>query len=115
MFADSPKLPVDLMLACTQPNKLRSYPKFVQDSHKQLTSSYTIAKQQLQAQHLWYKCIHDSNGPSESFQVGDRTWLYTLVINQGYTRKFASFWKGPYTVIDKPSEVTYKIQLIGGT
>ena len=33
----------------------------------------------------------------------------------GQTRKFASFWKGPYTVSDKPGEVTYKVQLIGGT
>ena len=82
------------------------YPHFVRDSQKQ---------QQLQAQYLQQKRIHDSNGSSESFQVGDRIWLYTPVVNQGHTRKFASFWKGPYTVIDKPSEVTYKIQLIGGT
>ena len=114
MFGCLPRLPDDLMLACTQPSKPHSYPKFVQDSQKQLTSSYTIAKQQLQAQHL-QKCIQDSNGPSESFQVGGRIWLYTPVVTQGHTRKFASFWKGPYTVIDKPDEVTYKIQLIGGT
>ena len=50
-----------------------------------------------------------------SFQVGDRIWLYSPVVNQGHTRKFASFWKGLYTIIDKPSEVTYKIQLIGDT
>ena len=115
MFGRSPKLPVDLMLARTQPSKLRSYPQFVQDSHKQLTSSYTIAKQQLQAQHLRQKHMHDSSGSSEPFQIGDRVWLYTPVVNQGRTRKFASFWKGPYTIIDKPGEVTYKVQLIGGT
>ena len=34
---------------------------------------------------------------------------------KGNTRKFTSFWKGPYTVIDKPGYVTYKIQLIGAT
>ena len=59
MFGHSPKLPVDLMLARTQPTKLRSYPQFVQDSHKQLTSSYAIAKQQCQAQHMRQKRIHD--------------------------------------------------------
>ena len=37
------------------------------------------------------------------------------MVNQGRTRKFASFQNGPYTVIDKPGEVTYKVQLIGGT
>ena len=52
MFAHSPKLSADLMLVHTQPSELCSYPKFVQDSHKQLTSSYATAKQQLQAQRL---------------------------------------------------------------
>ena len=117
MLGCPPKLPVDLMLACTQPTELRPYPQFIQDSHKQLTSSYAIAKQLLQAQHMWQKRMHDSNGSSEQFQVGDRSrvLLYTPGVSQGHTRKFASFWKGPYTVIDKPGEVTYKVQLIGGT
>ena len=115
IFGRSPKLPVDLMLARTQPTKLRSYPQFIQDLHKQLTSSYAIAKQQCQAQHMQQKCMYDSNGSSEPFQVGDRVWLYTPVVKHGHTRKSALFWKGPYTVIDKPSEVTYKVQLIGGT
>ena len=62
-------------------------------------------------QYLQQKHIHDSNRPSESFQVGNRIWP---VVNQGHIRKFVSFWKGLYTVTDKLGEVTYKIQLIGG-
>lgn len=115
MFARSPNLPVDLMLGRIQPNKLRSYPQFVQASHKQLITSYTITKQHLQAQHLRHKRTHDSHGLAECFQVGDRVWLYTPTVSTGCTKKFAFFWKGPYTIIDKPGEVNYKIQLIGGT
>lgn len=115
MFARSPNLPVDLMLGRIQPGKLRSYPQFVQDSHKQLMTSYTITNQHLRAQHQRHKRIHDSHGLAECFEVGDRVWLYTPVVPQGYTKKFASFWKGPYTIIDKPGEVNYKVQLIGGT
>ena len=37
------------------------------------------------------------------------------MVPKGNTKKFTSFWKGPYTVVDKPGDVTYKIQLIGGT
>ena len=36
-------------------------------------------------------------------------------IKQGRTKKFSSLWKGPYTVIDKTSDVNYKIQLVGTT
>ena len=114
-FARSPNLPVDLMLGRIQSSKLRSYPQFVQDSHKQLRMSYAITKQHLQSQHQRHKHMHDSHGLAECFEVGDRVWLYTPVVPKGRTKKFASFWKGPYTIIDKPGEVNYKIQLIGGT
>ena len=80
-----------------------------------LIQTNVIAKQHFEAQQMRQKCIHDSHGLSECFQVEDRVWLYTPVVPQVRTRKFTSFWKGSYTVIDKPGEVTYKIQLIGGT
>ena len=48
---------------------------------------------------------------------------FVLVIGCGYIhlwclrarQKFTSFWKGPYTIVDKIGEVNYKIQLIGDT
>lgn len=115
MFGRSPQLPIDLILGWIDPSKHRSYPQFVQDAHKQLKTSYAITNQYLQAQHLRQKQFHDSHGFGEPFQVGDRVWLYTPVVSKGNTKKFTSFWKGPYTVVDKPGDVTYKIQLIGGT
>ena len=42
-------------------------------------------------------------------------WLYTPVVRKGNTKKFSSFWKGPYTIVDKVGPVNYKIQLVGGT
>ena len=111
-FDHSPKLPVDLMMAHIQPSKLHSYPQFVWDSHKQLTSSYATAKQQPQAQHLQQKCLRDSNRSSESFQVGNRIWIYIPVVNQGCTRKFSSFWNVHTLLL---ISLTYTVQLIGDT
>ena len=51
----------------------------------------------------------------KEFQAGDRVWLHNPTIPKGNMKKFTSMWKGPYTVIDKPGTVNYKIQLIGGT
>ena len=41
--------------------------------------------------------------------------VYSFVVPTGCTKKFASFWKGPDTILDKSGPVNYKIQLIGGT
>ena len=71
--------------------------------------------QHLRAQHLHNKKLHDKDSTAVPFCVGDRVWLYTPVVPKGKTKKFTSFWKGPYTIVDKTGEVNYKIQLIGGT
>ena len=41
--------------------------------------------------------------------------MYTPVVKQGNTKKFSSFWRSPYAVIDKSGPVNYKVQLIGDT
>ena len=114
-FARSPQLPVDLMLGRVLPTKLHSYPQFVQTAHRQLSASCNLARQHLRVQHLHNKKLHDKHHTAEQLCIGDRVWLYTPVVPKGNTKKFTSCWKGPYTIIDKPGEVTYKIQLIGGT
>lgn len=50
-----------------------------------------------------------------NYEVGDCVWLYTPVVQSGSTKKFSSLWQGPYTIIDKVSLVTYRIQLVGGS
>lgn len=49
----------------------------------------------------------------ENLEVGDRVYLYIPAIQKGTTRKLASLWRGPYTVIDRLGPVNYRIQLIG--
>jgi len=114
-FGRSPQLPVDLMLNRVQASQLKSYPQFVQGAHQQMKLSQSIVREQLQLQQARRKSLHDRHGVAEEFQVGDRVWLYSPAIPQGRTKKLSSLWKGPYTVVDKPGVVNYKIQLIGGT
>ena len=111
-FARSPQLPIDVILGRLQHSKISSCPQFVQAAHHQMKASYTTARECLKAQHARQQRTH---GLSEEFHIGDRVWLYTPVVPKGHTKKFTSFWKGPYTILDKPGPVNYKIQLIGGT
>ena len=46
--------------------------------------------------------------------MGHRVWLYTLAV-KGRSKKLATQWHGPYTIVDKTSSVNYHIQFIGAT
>ena len=45
--------------------------------------------------------------------MGDRVCLYTPAVKEGRSKKQATQWRGPYTIVDNTSSVNYRIQLIG--
>ena len=49
--------------------------------------------------------MKDQTTSGEAFQVGDRVWLFVPAIKKGQTKKFASLWRGQYTIIDKVGPV----------
>ena len=113
-FGCSPQLPIDLMLGCVNKPKLQSYSKLVTQTHQYLTQANSLARKCLTQHHVHQKQVHDSKGTAAELQVGNVVWLYTPVVCKGNTNKF-SFWKGPYTIVDKVGPVNYKLQLVGGT
>ena len=90
-----------------------SCPEFVQDLHRTLKRSFDLTRCRLRAAHLRGKTQYDRHGHHTPFHNGDRVWLFVPAVKPGRTKKFASLWRGPYTVLDKVSPVTYRIQLIG--
>ena len=115
-FGRSPKLPVDRWIGQgdLDDESIQGYPEVVQKVHKRLVVAYTRVRKRLAAAHQKQKSAYDSKNRGESFAVGDRVWLFVPALKRGRTKKLASLWRGPYTVVDKTSPVNYQIQLIGG-
>jgi hypothetical protein len=44
-----------------------------------------------------------------SYKLGDRVWLYNPANKPGLSPKLISKWKGPYIIVQKLSDVSYKI------
>ena len=113
-FGRSPQLPIDVMLGRTTTATSRFYPHFVTQAHQHLTQAYKLARKHISQHHLRQNAVYDSKGTAVALQIGDIVWLHNPVVRQGNT-KFTSFWRGPYTIIDKIGPVNYKLQLLGGT
>ena len=45
-----------------------------------------------------------------SFKPGDLVWLHSPAVGRGLSKKLHKPWTGPYKVVDRLSETTYKIQ-----
>jgi hypothetical protein len=53
--------------------------------------------------------------PLRQFAIGDKVLLYDVTTKVGYSRKLTKRWKGPYTIIEQNSDVTYTIADEKGT
>ena len=51
----------------------------------------------------------DDMVPLKQYQIGDKVLLYDSSTKVGLSRKLTKRWKGPYTIIEQNSEVTYTI------
>lgn len=112
-FGRSPNLPIDIILGSPRA-EVQQLPEYVQKTQTSLKAFFTEVRNQIKAAHLKQKREADKKVNGEMLHVGDRVWLFVPTVKQRQTRKFSSFWRGPYTIIDKVSAVNFKIQLIGG-
>ena len=100
---------------CLSQEERRNIPEYVDDTEKTSQSMFNDIRQRLTEARKQNKIRYDRRVAGEKLVVGDRVWLYVPVVKQGRTRKFATFWRGPYTVIGKVNPYNYRVQLIGMT
>ena len=74
---------------------------------KQLVSAYDTVRQIFKAEHECQKEQYDKKIHGNSYDVGD--WLLNPKVPKNSTTKLFHPWKGPYKVLKKVSECTYRI------
>ena len=116
-FGRSPVLPVDILIGAPVKQKESSYtmPEFVSRLNYSLKHVYSCVRESIKAAHQHNKDRYDQHVTCTHFSIGDQVWLYVPAVKTGQTKKLASLWRGPYTVVDKLSSVNYRIQLLGVT
>ncbi|KAL3853042.1 hypothetical protein ACJMK2_016626 [Sinanodonta woodiana] len=59
---------------------------------------------------LRQKRFYDSRLKWEQFKPGDSVWVYTPQRKPGLSSKLQSWWKGPFQVVKRLSDVTYRVK-----
>eukprot|EP00731_Ephydatia_muelleri_P003753 Em0001g3753a len=109
MFGRQASIPVDLMFPFNLgPEKeLRTY---VEQLRKGLRDAYAIVRDNCDADHRRQKALYDRNISSQPFGKGALVWLFNPAVPRGKCKKLHHPWKGPFVVVEKVGDSTYKIQ-----
>jgi hypothetical protein len=50
------------------------------------------------------------NAEKKVFQTGVKVWLFTPVADSSTKRKLSKYWSGPWTVVEKLTDLLYRIK-----
>ena len=71
--------------------------------------AHRIARQNADEAMLRQKSLHDQKLNWQTFKSGDEVYVFFPRYKPGQSPKFTSFWKGPYKVLRKFSDVNYEV------
>ncbi|POM59125.1 Hypothetical protein PHPALM_36136 [Phytophthora palmivora] len=57
--------------------------------------------------------LHNQEIRPHQIEVGSRVWLYLDRVKEGYAKKLAHLWHGPFRVIEKVGEHAVKLEIAG--
>ena len=113
MFGRQAKLPIDLMYGTNQmePNTTSEYARCLKDA---LQEAYALVRERCQAEHKRQKELYDQKVHGKPFSPGELVWLHSTAVPLGRSRKLHHPWKGPFKVMERLGETTYKIKNLQG-
>ena len=113
MFGRQVRLPVDIMYG-SAPTDSQSPSAYAVALQKQLVSAYDSVRQTFKVQHERQKEQYDKKIHGDPYVVGDWVWLLNPKVPKNSSKKLFHPWQGPYKVIKKIFECTYRIQALKG-
>ena len=109
MFGRQARLPLDVMYETGRSTALNpgEYALVLQ---KQLRTAYDLVRKRLSQTHLHQQELYNHKVHGQPHKPGDLVWLHSSVARKGPRHKLCHQWTGPFRVIKRLSDATYRIQ-----
>ena len=101
--------PLDIVYA--MPSSIKAVPvnRWVWELQDRLETAHAQVRQNTGESMKRQKRHHDGRLSFETFDTGEKVYVFFPVKRVGCSSKLTSYWKGPFTILDKLSDVTYKV------
>jgi transposase InsO family protein len=109
MLGRETSTPLDI--AFEMPVAIKNIPQsqWVWQLQEKLEQAHSLVREHTGESIRRQKRYHDSKLSFENFKEGDKVYVYFPVKKVGCSSKFTSFWRGPFEIVEKISDVLYKV------
>ena len=108
MFGRLAKMPIDIMYGTPVPEESTAS-KYATSLKRNLKAAYKHVRDQMGHKQDRQKELYDRRVHGKPFEPGDLVWLHCPVVPRGQSRKLHRPWTGPFQVVRKLSDATYRI------
>ncbi|CAC5379679.1 unnamed protein product [Mytilus coruscus] len=101
--------PLDIMYE--MPPSVKDIPahKWAWELKEKLESSHSFVRGKIKGQMRRQKHYHNLKLSYQNFRKNDEVYVYFPVKKPGMSSKLTSFWKGPFKILEKYGDLTYKV------
>ena len=103
------RLPLDLMMGDANESE-SSYTEFVVDLHEKLVQAHQDVREKLKLAQRRQKDAFDKGVKYTVYQPGDLVLRFSPKLKPGELNKFHRNWEGPYKIVERVSQVTYRLR-----
>ena len=109
LFGREVSTPLDLMYEL--PELIKPVPNnhWVWELRDKIESAHNLVRQNTQQAMHRQKRLRDTRISYDQFKVGDQVFVYFPVKKIGTSSKLTPFWKGPFQITGKLSDILYKV------
>ena len=109
MFCREMRLPLDVMVGVPEATP-DHYGDYVSQLKSQISDAFQDVREHLRTAQHRQKEYFDRAVKQRTYQPGDQVFLFDPQLRPGEAGKFHRKWKGPYDVLERTTEVNYRIK-----
>ncbi|KAK2919147.1 hypothetical protein Q8A73_003518 [Channa argus] len=115
MFGRELRTPVDLVFGPPPEPEITGGPEldYLRRLKERLSVVHQLARESQGDAGARQKRAYDGRCHGHPFSVGDNVWVYCPVRKWGLSPKLTSHWQGPGEILDRISEVVYRVRMSG--
>jgi len=101
----------ELPTALTKPPKpTYNYDDYAQELKERLRATTQLARKRVKEEKVKAKQQYDKRTGEIKYKIGEKVLVYDETLRRGRSKKLEALWTGPYTIIEKNSEVNYTVK-----
>ena len=101
--------PLDLMYEMPSAVKYVPKSKWAWQLKERIEEAHTYVRANIKTAMVRQKKYHDQKLSWQKFKKGDQVYVYFPLRKAGLSPKFTSYWRGPYEILDRITDITYNV------